>query len=259
MRGKYRQIFLRVSAENVDHFRSANIIINADRTLDIVVETVSILTGWRHVFKLPSTSQLPEIGSLPPAPRIPTELLSSPDISDLSEEGSGGKGNHKGKAAAQTRRKQGGQKRQHSSSDVDSSDHGPGARGKHPRPKRASQKKSKGSKGKGTVPLSALASQSNPAKNSYATFEQMRGYESPSTDEDPSRLYDLIVRAVEIIIQRQPDGLAYTSWRCGTLPELIKACGFVQRTMDELVGEWAPFRSKNYEIGKVRNRLSVNG
>jgi len=202
--------------------------------------------------------QLPEIGSLPPAPRIPTELLSSPDISDLSEEGSGGKNNNKGKAA-QTGKKQGGQKRQHSSSDVDGSDHGPGARGKHSRPKRALQKKSKGSKGKGTVALSALASHSNPTKNSFATFEQMRGYESPSTDEDPNRLYDLIVRAVEILIQRQPDGLAYTSWRNGTLPELIKACGFVQRTMDELVGEWAPFRSKNYEISKVRNQSSVNG
>lgn len=173
----------------------------------------------------------------------------------MSEECSGGKINQKGKAA-QTRRKQGGQKRQHSSSDVDSSE---GARGKQPRPKRAPQKKSKGSKGKGTVALSALASHSNPTKNSSATFEQMRGYESPSTDEDPNRLYDLIVRSVEIVIQRQPDGLAYTSWRSGTLPELIKACGFVQRTMDELVGEWAPFRSKNYEIKKVCNQSSVNG
>ena len=69
-------------------------------------------------------------------------------------------------------------------------------------------------------------------------------------------LYNLIVRRcarrLEIVIQRQ---------RSGTHPELIrvKACGFVQRKMDELVGEWAPFRSKNYEIKKVCNQSPGNG
>ena len=42
LRGKYRQFFLRVSADNVDNIMSANIGVSADRTLDIVVETVSI-------------------------------------------------------------------------------------------------------------------------------------------------------------------------------------------------------------------------
>lgn len=40
LRGKYRQFLLRVSADNVDEFISSNVIIQPDRTLDIVVEMV---------------------------------------------------------------------------------------------------------------------------------------------------------------------------------------------------------------------------
>jgi hypothetical protein len=42
LRGKYRQFFLRVSADNVDEFISANVIIQPDRTLDVVVEIVEL-------------------------------------------------------------------------------------------------------------------------------------------------------------------------------------------------------------------------
>ena len=42
LRGKYRQFFLRVSADNVDEFISANVIIQPDRTLDVVVEMVGL-------------------------------------------------------------------------------------------------------------------------------------------------------------------------------------------------------------------------
>lgn len=41
-RGKYRQFFLRVSADNADEFISANVIIQPDRTLDVVVEMVGL-------------------------------------------------------------------------------------------------------------------------------------------------------------------------------------------------------------------------
>ena len=42
LRGKYRQFFLRVSADNVDEFISANVVIQPDRTLDVVVEMVGL-------------------------------------------------------------------------------------------------------------------------------------------------------------------------------------------------------------------------
>ncbi|KAF8161187.1 hypothetical protein B0H34DRAFT_699813 [Crassisporium funariophilum] len=58
LRGKYRQFLLRVSADNVDECISANVIIQPDRTLDVVVE------------------MLHPPGAPPPAPNIPRELYS---------------------------------------------------------------------------------------------------------------------------------------------------------------------------------------
>ena len=40
LRGKYRQFFLRVSADNVDEITSSNLQVAMERTLDIVVESV---------------------------------------------------------------------------------------------------------------------------------------------------------------------------------------------------------------------------
>jgi hypothetical protein len=42
MRGKYRQTFLRVSADGEDTTRSANLKVEANKTLPIVVEGVRI-------------------------------------------------------------------------------------------------------------------------------------------------------------------------------------------------------------------------
>ncbi|KAK2463201.1 hypothetical protein APHAL10511_004856 [Amanita phalloides] len=240
LRGKYRQFFLRVSTDNIDNFVSANIGISADRTLDVVVETP------------------PEIGILPPSPRIPNELLpSSPEAIDTSELSDVDEENRQKGSKIRRHKRRSAQKRQHSSSDDAT---GPEARAKHSRLKRVSHKKVKGFKSKEMVAMSALDHLPTLKDRNNSTgvrtifqhsFEQTRGYESPSTDEDPSRLYDMIVRAVEIIIQKQPDGPAYFEWRVGHLPDLIKACGFIQRIMDELVGELAPFRTKTHEIRKT--------
>lgn len=40
MRGKYRQTFLRISAEGEETSQSANLKVNSDRTLPIIVESV---------------------------------------------------------------------------------------------------------------------------------------------------------------------------------------------------------------------------
>jgi hypothetical protein len=40
LRGKYRQFFLRVSADNIDEITSSNLQVALERTLDIVVEPV---------------------------------------------------------------------------------------------------------------------------------------------------------------------------------------------------------------------------
>ncbi|KAF8893958.1 hypothetical protein BD779DRAFT_1504467 [Infundibulicybe gibba] len=64
LRGKYRQFFLRVSADNQDECISANIIISSERTLDVVIE--DCLTE-----PLPASPS----GALPSPPRIPKDLL----------------------------------------------------------------------------------------------------------------------------------------------------------------------------------------
>ncbi|KAF8806434.1 hypothetical protein BYT27DRAFT_7140948 [Phlegmacium glaucopus] len=64
LRGKYRQFLLRVSADNVDEFISANVIIQPDRTLDIVVE------------------MLHPPGAPPVVPKIPKELWPPRDDSE---------------------------------------------------------------------------------------------------------------------------------------------------------------------------------
>ncbi|KAF8622677.1 hypothetical protein AX15_006781 [Amanita polypyramis BW_CC] len=244
LRGKYRQYFLRVSANNVDTFTSANIGISADRTLDVVVETPL------------------EIGVLPSSPRIPSELLPSSEVIDTSESSDEGfirKNYHKG-TKAQKQKKRSARKRQHSLSENDSSDRESEVLNKNSHYERMPQKKTKGIRDNGTIAMSSLdhlpplKDRVDPtgAKAAYQkSFEQMRGYDSPSTDEDPSRLYDSMVHAVETIIQKQPDWSEYTLWRDGGLSDLIKACGFVQRMIEELVGELAPFRTKIHEIRKA--------
>jgi hypothetical protein len=42
LRGKYRQFFLRVTSDNVDHCISANLRVSLERTLNVVVELVGI-------------------------------------------------------------------------------------------------------------------------------------------------------------------------------------------------------------------------
>lgn len=61
LRGKYRQIILRVSADNKDEYLSTNVAVKPDRTLDLAVELASCYQGLRipyyidDLFSAPST------------------------------------------------------------------------------------------------------------------------------------------------------------------------------------------------------------
>ncbi|KAG5731971.1 hypothetical protein E4T56_gene18243 [Termitomyces sp. T112] len=75
LRGKYRQFFLRVSADNRDEFITTHLAIKPDRMLDVVVE------------------ELPPPGKLPQPPKIPRDLLSrSPSPASISESPSSERG-----------------------------------------------------------------------------------------------------------------------------------------------------------------------
>jgi len=52
LRGAYRQFILRVSAENVDEFGSTNVIVQPDKTLNLVIETVKQLGDTYSIFSL---------------------------------------------------------------------------------------------------------------------------------------------------------------------------------------------------------------
>ncbi|KAF8633384.1 hypothetical protein AX17_004555 [Amanita inopinata Kibby_2008] len=247
LRGKYRQIFLRVSADNVDNFASANVGISPDRTLDVVVE------------------KPPEPGTLPQSPQIPAELLpSSPEMEDISpsETGSEVQRNKRPMTKGLETKKSSNRKSQRSRSSSDNdSEMESRARDKRTRRKRSMvcKKSSKGSHSKDVTSLSALdhlpsfKNLNNPMGHRtgiQAGVEEIRGYDSPTSDVDPNTLYDLMVRAVESIIHKQSEWPAFPTWRSSTLPDLLKAYKFMQRMMDELVGELAPFRSKSHEIRK---------
>jgi hypothetical protein len=49
MRGKYRQIFMRVAADGEETTRSANLKVETNKTLPIVVEGVRILSTPYHI------------------------------------------------------------------------------------------------------------------------------------------------------------------------------------------------------------------
>ncbi|PFH50923.1 hypothetical protein AMATHDRAFT_3549 [Amanita thiersii Skay4041] len=244
LRGKYRQIFLRVSSENHDNYNSANIGISPDRTLDVVVE------------------KPPQPGHYPSSPKIPTELLPpSPEEDDtsLSDVSSGVDDPSNRLVPVQKSKKWGVQKRQPSHSpSIDSSDEEVETRGeKRGNTMMVRKKPRKRSREVTSISvldrLPSFKKRNNPIGVRTLTqmsFDQTRGYDSPTSDADPSTLHDMIVRAVEIIIQKQPQWSYLASWRMSSLPNMLKAYEFIQHMMDELVGEIAPFRSKTHEIRK---------
>ncbi|KAJ7722135.1 hypothetical protein DFH07DRAFT_760116, partial [Mycena maculata] len=65
-RGKYRQMILKVTADNEDQWVTANVVVDPHRTLDVVVETVHIPESV-HTMS-PPTAPLPHVGAGPGFP-----------------------------------------------------------------------------------------------------------------------------------------------------------------------------------------------
>ncbi|KAJ6625533.1 hypothetical protein B0H10DRAFT_2001780 [Mycena sp. CBHHK59/15] len=68
LRGKYRQIILRVTADNVDEWVNANVVVNPDRTLDVIVDAVLPARA------LPPPRQETSEQASFPSPRATTQL-----------------------------------------------------------------------------------------------------------------------------------------------------------------------------------------
>jgi len=227
MRGKYRQFFLRVTAENVDEFISANLVVKPDRTLDIVVETL-----------------LPP-GALPPPPQIPQDLRSStpesaPQSPVMTERQNfygafPGQANNYGFSA---------ESRLQQSLSARSSD-----RGASPYCSSRTGYSSRESTVMNVNPVkrsSAVDSSSNAEPEVTKNLsEEYRGYESPGSDEEPEELHETISKAIDVVMQKDPGWVDF--FRAKAAPQrasdVLKQYQFVQRMTNEWVGKRSPFKS----------------
>jgi hypothetical protein len=83
--------------------------------------------------------------------------------------------------------------------------------------------------------------------------KENRGYESPSSDEEPEQLDRFISKAIDVLIQN--DGEWEHFFESTAAPqrasEVLKQYRFVQRMMDEWVGKRAPFRRHHHIVKAV--------
>lgn len=237
LRGKYRQFFLRVSADNIDEFISANIVVNPDRTLDVVIETL-----------------LPP-GAPPLPPRIPMELMRAPsplpaDMEVLHRNPLGIKEQVRERNEQRAR--------------------GPSALERHPSPfddydgqpdngRESMQYASPSNLSKAygicrDVSMSPTVTSTTGRSSFPATLPTgkrvERCYDSPVEDDDPETVHELVSKATDTLLQKDSGWALF--FRAKAAPQncqqVLKQYEFVQRMMDKWVGEIAPFKSCHHEI-----------
>jgi hypothetical protein len=83
--------------------------------------------------------------------------------------------------------------------------------------------------------------------------KENRGYDSPSSDEEPEELDKIISKAIDTLIQNDSDWIDF--FRATAVPqrvsEVLKQYRFVQRMMEEWVGKRAPFRTHHHVVEAV--------
>lgn len=215
LRGRYRQFFLRVTAENVDEHISANLVVKPDRTLDIVVET------------------LPIPGTVPLPPQIPRDLRSATPESDPSSPVTAERQDF---YAALPGHKHSYSRPQRSPSAWSSNRDASPRSTSHAYPSYESTRTG--------------VSGSTVAITKTGLGKETRGYESPTSDGDPDEVHETISKAIDTIIQKDPGWVVF--FRAKAAPqrvsEVLKHYRFVQRMMDEWVEKKAPFRTSHHVV-----------
>ncbi|KAF9465017.1 hypothetical protein BDZ94DRAFT_1320616 [Collybia nuda] len=217
LRGKYRQFFLRVSAENVDEFISANIVIKPDRTLNVVVETL-----------------LPP-GTLPKPPQIPRDLRSpSPEVHELTLDelkDNGARGSYR-TSTSPPKNSRSDPSTKESAEQILSPSHRSPLRSirRKEREKNARESKSP-----------------SPLRN---VNQDYRPYDSPTSDQESEEIHQLVSTATDSLIRKET-GLA-EFFRARAAPqrasEVLKQYRFVQKLIDKLVDKKAPFSTAYHLI-----------
>jgi hypothetical protein len=83
--------------------------------------------------------------------------------------------------------------------------------------------------------------------------KERRGYESPASDEEPDELFEIISKAMDTIIQKDSGWVDFFRARAAPqrVSEVLKHYRFVQRMMDQWVGNKAPFRTCQHVVEAV--------
>lgn len=230
LRGKYRQFFLRVSADNIDEFISANIVVNPDRTLDVVIETL-----------------LPP-GAPPLPPRIPMELVRAPsplpaDMEVLHRNPLSVKEQFRERNEQRARGPSTLERRPSPFDDYDG----------HPDNGRKSLQHASTYGISREVSMSPTVTSTGRSSVSAALPPGKRierCYDSPVEDDDPETVHELVSKATDTLLQMDSGWALF--FRAKAAPQncqqVLKQYEFVQRMMDKWVGEIVPFKSVHHEI-----------
>ncbi|KAJ7076394.1 hypothetical protein B0H15DRAFT_600653 [Mycena belliarum] len=225
LRGKYRQMVLKVTADNRDEWVTANVVVNPDRTLDMIVQTglpsgpaLGSLGGGRHI--------------LPSEPGAPVQFPPGTGF---------------------TNPEQGSRKRRHSPLDdyrdksIHSRQWSPSTLASSPRgsPSRGPSTSYRSPPSIGAPDARSLLPNHQPQSHDYspASFEDQARSESESSEsEDESEKHARISKEVDELIQKEPTWIDYfkVSAKPRSASAVLKEYGIVQGFVDKWMGKPVP-------------------
>lgn len=239
LRGKYRQIFWRISADGRDECESANISVSTDRTVSLYIDAN------------------PPPGPLPVPPKVPTDLLRSP-TPEMETPSPSSYPTPLNQYPSHPPAEDPYRKRRFSPSFDDYDTISPLQESiveysaSHASSSYGSPKK------KRTKESHEPEMQTQPPFPRYVPprFVPPRGYDSPTSDMEQDDLEELIAKAVSTALQKDPEWTKYFMWKGGPahVEGMLKQYRFIQRMMDEWIGKIAPFKSRDITIERVCHR-----
>ncbi|KAF9012420.1 hypothetical protein BDQ17DRAFT_1343859 [Cyathus striatus] len=265
MRGKYRQFFLRISADNRDEFDSANLNITPERTLEIVVEWLAPRGTRTH------GSQEDKFRSRSRFPTRPygTDLEYDNDIRGRGYEGVRSPSN--ANVNAHTRK----HRLSPSSSDYDYSS----SRESFKKRRAASSSTARSVTHDASSRSSPVAAASRNLTEDFdddiiiddecdhhedsqhtSLYVMDRGYESPSPDDGPEEVHKAISNAVASMVGKHPIWDEFFQATAGRrVDSYLKQYECLEKMMDKFVGQLAPFHSSKHAIekGHIVEALSI--
>ncbi|TFK23180.1 hypothetical protein FA15DRAFT_476916 [Coprinopsis marcescibilis] len=260
LRGKYRQVLLRVDASNRDEYASVNVAVHRDRTLDVVIEPLPTPGLPPPPPQIPKDLLPPEAqpGPIPiQVQRIEVERIPEPSTSQLKESSESPPPledtTRKGSSSPVRRRAP-----SETYDDLDEVDFrmvtAPTSKPTSPR-----QEGRVGAAYSGRIIEQGHIPPEHPSAPFRAKPDR-RGYESPDSDTEPDKVDSSIQKATEVLISKDPEWKNFIRWKSNGLPpasNMVSQYRFVRRMLDDNVGQPAPFRTRRNFIIEQRHILTA--